>query len=106
MRAPAVIARLRQFACAVLFVDIVPSVQRAEADRLVSQNWKLLEEWLGDITIPRFVVVHSDFEITSDPERRKPLAAAYGREFRDEATAVRFLDEAMEKWAETQPAAR
>jgi hypothetical protein len=103
LRAPAVVARLRQFECAVLFMDIIPGVDRAEVDRLVSQNGKLLEEWLGDITLPPFAVVYPDFEVTDDPERRKPLAVAYHYgEFHDEAKAARFLDEALVKWAKTQ----
>ena len=102
LRAPAVIARLRQFECAVLFVDAIPSpyTDRAEANRMVEQNGKLVEELLGVVPVPGFAVVQPDFDNPAHPEARQPLVTADLFHLRDEATAVQTLDEALETWSQ------
>ena len=102
LRAPAVIARLRQFECAVLFVDAIPSsyTDRAEANRMVEQNGKLVEELLGVVPVPGFAVVQPDFDNPAHPEARQPLVTADLFYLLDEATAVQTLDEALETWSQ------
>jgi hypothetical protein len=106
MRAPAVIARLRRFECAVLFVDMIPWVDPTVADRLVAQNRRFLEELIGDIQVPAFAVVHPEFDDAGGPRKRKPLAKADLWEIRNAATIVRFLDEALVKWAQSRRLAK
>lgn len=102
LRAPAVTARLRQFVSAALFVDRIPYADRTEANRLVAQNRKLLEELLGPTPLPAFAVVHPDFDDPTHPEDRKPLAKAELSDIKDEATVVRLLDEALVQWAQSR----
>jgi hypothetical protein len=100
LRAPAVVERLQKFICFESFVDSVPLsvvADRKEADRLLSQNIKLYESF-GDVSLPSFVVLPHDFDPTRDAGRFEPIAQTSGL-ILDEATFVRFLDEALEKWA-------
>jgi len=104
LRAPAVVARLRQFDCAVSFVDAIPSpyTDRAEANRMVEQNGKLVEELLGEVSVPGFAVVQPEFDNPAHPEARQPLVTAELPDIRDEVTVVRLLDQALAKWADSR----
>jgi|GEM_PF-5945708 len=99
LRAPAVVERLRKFICVESFVDNVPAsavADRMFADRILVQNVNL-QESLGDVSLPLFTIVPPDFDPKVDAGRREPLAEARG--LTDEPTFVRFLDDALEKWA-------
>ncbi len=97
--APAVTKRLHNFICIEAFVDNVPTL--ADADRLLAQNVKLQDEAFGDVTLPAFVVLSQDFNLTREASRREPLAQTSGL-ILDEAIFVRFLDEAFEKWVKSR----
>jgi hypothetical protein len=102
LRAPSVVARLRQFVCAALFVDIVPYPDKAEASRLREDNARHHKELIGDPVSPAFAIIRPDFDDPSHPESRRPLAKADVWEIDDEATVVRLLDDTLRKWSPPQ----
>ncbi len=104
LRAPAVVALLRHYECAVLFVDAAPSrdVDRAEAQRMVERNGKLLDELLGQVPLPGFAVVQPDFNNRTHLDSSQPLVQANLWDVQDEASAAQLLAEALAKWTRSR----
>jgi hypothetical protein len=60
--------------------------------------WHNLRTMFGDVSLPLFVVVPSDFDSAREAGRHEPISTTIGL-VTDEAMFVRFLDEAYDKWA-------
>src|SRR5262245_32301026 len=65
LRAPTVVRRLDQFACAALFTDRVPFLDEKAGQKQGDDNCKLQERLLGEVALPAFAVVDPEF----DPDR-------------------------------------
>jgi len=91
MSSPDIERRLGQFVRIQLFTDAaVPIVpDREEAERLREFNERLQIDWLGDVTLPSYVVIPPDPAVLTDSS--KILAKLGGRS--GEAEFAKFLDD-------------
>ena len=98
MSQPEIEGRLNRFVRTQLFTDAVPISDRTEAERLREYNARLQLEWLGDVTLPSYVIIPPDRAVLNDPSMILESLEGYN----DQAAFAQFLDRGWTRWQKLQ----
>lgn len=98
LRDPTVLSRMRKFVCLTAFVDQQPAADPIEKKIRRLQNDRL-QEWFGEGSLPAYVIVAPERQVSDDFRELRNLGSIVGFE-PDPLKFAHFLDDSLSRWAQ------